>query len=122
MIIGIGTDIIEVSRIHRLIDGYGDRFLDRIFTHAEISHCEQRSSPAASFAARWAAKEAFFKALGTGMRTPHSWHDIIILNDSLGKPMISLAGKSAHQLKNAACHVSLSHTEDYATAVVIIEN
>lgn len=122
MIFGIGTDIIEISRIRHLIDGYGVRFLNRIFTAAEISHCQQLSVPAASFAARWAAKEAFFKALGTGMRSPHSWHDIVILNDNLGKPLISLAGKSARQLKNASCHVSLSHSEEYATAVVIIEN
>ena len=121
MIFGIGTDIIQVERVKKSIETIPG-FTEKIFSPFEIDYCQTKKNKYEHFAARFAAKEAFFKALGTGMRTPHSWHDIIILNDTLGKPMISLAGKSAQQLKNAACHVSLSHTEDYATAVVIIEN
>lgn len=122
MIIGLGTDIVEIARIQRLLNRYGKRFLERIFTDEEIYYCRQRTKAAASFAARWAAKEAFFKALGTGMRPPYAWHDIAIINNQLGKPAVLLAGVSAQQLNSASCHVSLSHSQEYATAVVIIED
>lgn len=120
MIIGIGTDIIEIERVRRAVAGV--HFKDKVFTTNEQNYCESRGAQsAASYAARFAAKEAFFKSLGTGIFT--SLTEVEILNDELGKPQIFLYGKAKTFFENLRAEkifVSLSHCKDYATASVII--
>ena len=120
MIIGIGTDIIEIERVRRAVAG--EHFKDKVFTKNEQNYCESRGAQsAASYAARFAAKEAFFKSLGTGIFT--SLTEVEVLNDELGKPQIFLYGKAKTFFENLRAEkifVSLSHCKDYATAFVII--
>ena len=118
MIIGIGTDIIEIERVRRAVAG--EHFKDKVFTTNEQNYCESRGAQsAASYAARFAAKEAFFKAFGTGIFT--SLTEVEILNDAAGKPEIFLHGKaktfSEHVKK---IFVSVSHCREYATAFVTL--
>lgn len=122
MIIGIGFDIIEVARIRKAIEN--PRFLARVYTSDEIAYCNARGRQSSlSFAARFAAKEAVAKALGTGFRNA-ALHDVEIINDEMGKPMVRLT-ENLKKLANAkGCvrlHVSLSHTAAYAVAQVILE-
>jgi holo-[acyl-carrier protein] synthase len=123
MVFGIGTDIIEVVRIEReLMRGIG--FKEKIFSVREIEYCESKRFPAQNYAARFAAKEALFKALGTGWRNGQTFRDIEILGNALGNPEISLSGKTEefykqNNLKNI--QVSISHIKEYATAFVTIE-
>ena len=118
--IGIGTDIIEISRIRRAVEK--EHFKRRVFTDTEIKYCESRGkSFAASYAARFAAKEAFFKALGTGIIT---LLEVEVVNNSRGQPEIFLYGetKTLAQEKGVdKIFLSLSHSSEYATAVVAIE-
>ena len=122
MIIGIGTDIIEIERVRRAINNR--HFVERVYTIKEKNYCESRGrQAAASYAARFAGKEAFFKALGTGIIC--SLTDIEILNDDLGCPYVSLKGTTAKlfgDMKAKKIHISLSHSKDYAVATCIIEN
>jgi len=122
MILGIGTDIIEVARVKRAISKTA--FKAKVFSTREIEYCEAGKG-AESFAARFAAKEAFFKALGTGWRDGMGITEVEILNDDLGKPSIFLSGKAleAFEQKGAKhVHVSLSHIKDKAVAFVVIES
>lgn len=123
MIKGIGVDMVEIDRVRKLVDEDGG-FAERIFTAKEIAYCEGKFSKAQHYAARFTAKEAFFKALGTGFRDGMSWHDVEVENDSLGKPQLRLAAKALEQfrrrkLKQAV--LSLSHTREMAVACVVIE-
>ena len=122
MIIGIGTDIIEIERVKRAINNR--HFIERVYTVKEKIYCESRGlQAAASYAARFAGKEAFFKALGTGIIC--SLTDIEILNDDLGCPHVFLNGKAAEFVDNVKAkkiYISLSHSKDYAVATCIIEN
>lgn len=93
-----------------------------MFTAHEIEACMKRVTSNECFAARWAAKEAFFKALGSGLRDGLKWHDVEIQNDALGKPFFKLNGKAAELCEMLITHVSLTHTREYAQAFVIIEN
>jgi len=123
MIFGIGTDIIEVERIKKQISK-GNRFKEKIFTHNEIQYCESRKAKAQNYAARFAAKEAFFKAIGTGWRGGLSLKEIEIANNKLGKPEIVLFGKTkelTEQIKVTNIQVSLSHLKDLASAIVVLE-
>ena len=121
---GVGTDIIEVERMQkRLNEDPG--FIKSIFTEHEIDYCESQKFKAQNFAARFAAKEAFFKALGTGWRNGMTFREIEVKNDELGKPFIVLNGKAKEYFDKQALnhiHVSLSHTQQYALAMVLIEN
>ncbi len=122
MIIGIGTDIAETARIAKSIESKS--FKERVFSKSEISYCEKKTNPAESFAARFAAKEAFFKALGTGWRGGLAFNEVEIVNDELGKPSLNVFGKTAKIIseKNIkSMHVSLSHTKETAIAVVVLE-
>jgi holo-[acyl-carrier protein] synthase len=92
MIFGIGIDTIEVHRIERVISEYGDQFLNRIFTEAEIGYCQSRKFSAEHFAARFAAKEAFSKAIGTGIRRGFIWKEVEIGKEYSGKPVIKING------------------------------
>ncbi|MCD4654884.1 holo-ACP synthase [bacterium] len=125
MVIGLGTDMIEVERIHKLISK-GNDYLKGIFTSNEIDYCRSKHFPDQHFAGRFAAKEAFLKALGTGWRDGIRFADIEISNDSLGKPVLKVTGKAREKLENFATpmyhtHLSLAHLKSFATATVIIE-
>ena len=111
MIKGLGTDIIELDRIRKAIDRHGQSFLDRIFTPKEQKYCNTFNDPIPHLAARFAAKEAVVKALGTGLRNGLSWTDIEIVSDNLGKPAAIVRGEEIM--------LSISHGRDYATAVAI---
>ena len=123
MIFGIGTDIIEVARVKRELEkDLG--FKEKIFSAKEIEYCDSKRFFEQNYAARFAAKEAFFKAMGTGWRGGQEFRDIEVVGDDLGKPEITLSGKTKEyfedrELKNI--HVSISHIKDYAVAFVIIE-
>jgi holo-[acyl-carrier protein] synthase len=116
----IGIDMIETARVAQSIHRYGERFLKRVYTEQELAYCGQR---VASLAARWAAKEAAAKALGTGIGMV-SWREIEIVNDENQRPALQLHGTAASlaaQLGLSRFAVSLSHTKDHAIAVVVGE-
>lgn len=123
MIVGIGCDIIEIERIARAIKS--ESFIWRVFTAEEAAYCQRRGQQAAaSFAARFAAKEAVLKALGTGLREG-SLQEIAVDNDGLGKPLVQLSGHFAmlaKQLGVKNIQISLSHSRELATAYVIMED
>lgn len=123
MIKGIGTDIIEVERVKKaVLDDNG--FIERLFSNDEIDYCNSKSKREIHFAARFAAKEAFFKALGTGWRDGMKWEEISVKNDKLGKPEVELQGKTLDifRKKNMEkINLSISHTKLYAVAFVVIE-
>lgn len=124
MIVSIGIDIIEVYRIRETLERT-PRFAERVFTEREKSYCEAKGAAAAqSFAARFAAKEAFLKALKTGWRGKITWHDIEVLNDEQGVPRLEITGEAQKILENLGAnkmHLSMSHTTEHATAQVILE-
>ena len=123
MIVGIGCDIIEIERIARAIKR--ESFIQRVFTAKEAAYCQSRGQQAAaSFAARFAAKEAVLKALGTGLREG-SLQEIAVANDAVGKPLVQLSGHFAalsRQLGVKNIQISLSHSRDFAVAYVIMED
>ena len=119
MIIGIGTDIITISRIARLMDRYGDIFLARVFTPEE----RRPNAPAAHYAKRFAAKEALLKAIGTGLRSGMSWQDMTVTKTPLGQPFLTVTGGVAKALPpGARLHLSLSDDGDLAMAFVVVED
>lgn len=122
MIVGLGTDIVEVERISRMIADHGDHFLERVFTAGEIAHCRPRREADEHFAGRWAAKEAVMKALGTGFTQDVGWVDIEIQNRPSGQPVIVLHGPTrayADRLGVGEILITLSHTRTVATATAI---
>lgn len=122
MIFGIGTDMIEVARVREKVKK--EDFKKRLFSEREIALCESKGRPAESFAARFAGKEAFLKALGTGWDGQTTFTDIEILNNEMGKPELILSGRTKvyfDKLKLGKIHVTLSHLKDLAMAVVLIE-
>ena len=124
MIFGIGTDIVAVERFQRFLDSGNVALIERIFTSAEIARCNVIKDTASCFAARFAAKEAFLKALGTGLRAGISWHDMDVFNNELGKPELLLSGKAAEQFtlnSLSRIHLSLSHDGGNAIAMVVLE-
>ena len=123
MIHGMGTDILETKRMAKLV-ARGRPYLETIFTEEEIDYCESKARPSEHYAARYAAKEAVLKALGTGWRDGLAFSDIEIRNDELGKPQVFLHGKvkefcDRQQIRQTL--VSLSHIKDIAIAVAILE-
>ena len=124
MIVSIGIDIVEVYRISETIQRT-PRFVERVFTVKERAYCESKGAASAqSFAARFAAKEAFLKALKTGWRGKITWQDMEILNDALGVPNLEIKGEAFVLLENLGAnkiHLSMSHTTDHAVAQVILE-
>ena len=120
MNIDVGIDIIEIERIRDVIERLGDKFLKRIFTEHEITTCKSRSAKMMQcFAARFAAKEAFMKSVGLGMNGLN-FKMIEVQNLESGKPLLKLYGKAAEVVKGKIVKVSLSHTENYAVAIVIV--
>lgn len=123
-ILGIGLDAIETARIDKLISSKGESFSLRVFTEAEIAYCESKKNRSQHYAARFAAKEAFMKALGTGKQLGISWREIEVDNDELGKPGIRLSGRAleiAQKKGITAIHLSLTHLKEMAIAVVVLE-
>ena len=125
MIVGMGIDIAEVSRIREVIESQKDRFLHRVYTENEIAYCEQFRNKYERYAGRFAAKEAAMKALGTGWSRGVRWVDVEVVRQRGGRPTISLQGEArkiadALGIKNIA--LSITHTADQAMAHVIFEN
>ena len=128
MIIGLGSDLIDIRRVEKSIERFGDRFLDRIFTDVERAKSDRRAQRAASYAKRFAAKEACAKALGTGLRRGVFWRDMGVVNLPGGKPTLKLTGGALRRLHEItpAGHtavIELTITDDFplAQAIVIIQ-
>jgi len=120
---GLGLDLARISRVEEAWRRHGARFLERCFTPAESAACLKRPRPAQALAARFAAKEAFAKAAGLGMRGL-GWTEIEVTSDALGKPGLKLHGRALAWARIhgvTACHLSLSDDGDYAAAVVVLE-
>jgi holo-[acyl-carrier protein] synthase len=125
MILGTGIDIIEVERIRTSFEKFGERFVNRILHPAEIAYCLSHKNPAPFIAARFAAKEAISKAFGTGIGAALGWHDMEICRKESGEPYVVLRGKGKELLekRNArAVLISLSHTQNYAAVVAVLES
>lgn len=123
MIIGVGTDIIDVARMDKVLKN-NPRFVEKVFTTGEIAYCEARAHKAQSYAARFAAKEAVMKALGTGWDKGVAWHDIDIQHDAEGRPGVRLSGVTATLYAEKGMrriHLSLSHEKGFAIAFAIAE-
>jgi holo-[acyl-carrier protein] synthase len=127
MILGLGNDIIDIRRIEKAIERYGDRFLDRIFTPIERAKSDRRAARAASYAKRFAAKEACAKALGTGMSQGVFWRDMGVVNLASGRPTVALTGGALARLVAITpigfeARIDLTITDDFplAQAIVII--
>ncbi len=122
MVVGVGIDIIEVSRIQSVAERFGDRFLQRILRPSEIAYCQSFRHPAPHFAARFAAKEAISKAFGTGIGAALGWQDMEVARRESGQPYLVLHDGGATLLASrggGTIHLSLSHTETYASAVAV---
>ena len=123
LIVGCGIDLVEIKRIEKIIKRWGESFTKKIFTSQERVYCENQNNKYQSYAARFAAKEAFLKALGLGMRGV-SWKEMEVENNQLGKPTIMTSGKLKPIIsKNKVdkIYLTISHTKDYAIAEVILE-
>ena len=119
MLIGTGIDIIRISRLRQTLHRFGDRFLQRVFTPGERAYCARKRDAVPSLAARFAAKEAVFKAVG-GTRRP-AWRDIEVYNEPTGKPGIRLLGRMAHHQDRVRTALALSHDGDLAVASLVVE-
>jgi holo-[acyl-carrier protein] synthase len=125
MIVGTGVDIVETSRIEEALDRHGERFARRLYTPREIEYCERFRNRAERYAARFAAKEAAFKALGTGWREGVRWLDVEVTHLPSGKPELLLTGRAeqlARDLGVAHMALSISHSDRYVVAQVIFES
>jgi len=127
MILGLGNDLIDIRRIEKIIEKYGDRFIERIFTEIEREKSERRAGRIASYAKRFAAKEACSKALGTGFAQGVYWRDMGVVNLPSGKPTIALEGRAKEHLEamvpnGSMARIDLTITDDFplAQAIVII--
>jgi holo-[acyl-carrier protein] synthase len=124
MIVGIGIDLVEIARFQAALDRGGERLVRRVFTVGERAACEPKAKPALHFAARFAAKEAAFKALGTGWSGGIAWTDAEVVSDEGGRPSLVLSGRAAlvaARLGVARAHLSLTHTDSAAGACVVLE-
>ena len=121
MVIGIGIDIIEIERIKNSIDNYGDSFLDKIYTKNELDYCLAKHNKYQHLAARFAAKEAIYKALATGWEKDATWKSIEITNEPNGLPVVTFFGKLKEFIADDKdIKISLSHSDNYVTCVAII--
>jgi holo-[acyl-carrier protein] synthase len=124
MIVGIGIDVVQNDRLRQSIEKFGARFLNRIYTEAEQEYCKKCSDPGIHFAARFAAKEAAFKALGTGWAQGVKWKDVEVDRLASGKPELRLHGEALSHAQSLAAtrfHVSLTHDQLVSAAVVLLE-
>jgi holo-[acyl-carrier protein] synthase len=124
MIIGIGMDLIETSRVRDSIARFGDKFVERVFTPAEQEYCRGKKDPAPHYAARFTAKEACAKALGCGIANGVKWLDMEVARDAAGQPTMELSGHARELAASMAVErvlVTMTHAKDHAAAVVIME-
>ncbi len=124
VIIGIGIDTVEIQRFRAVLDRQKDRFVDRVFTAGEKEYCRGHRDPVPHFAARFAAKEALFKALGTGWAKGVTWLDVEVRKEKGGAPFLALTGEARRlsvSLGSRKSHLSLSHTDESAVAMVVLE-
>jgi holo-[acyl-carrier protein] synthase len=124
MIYGVGIDLVNIPRMAGVIARWGDRFTERVFSPHEIEACTRRARPASAYAIRFAAKEAFSKAMGMGMKGGLSWREIEVFNDPKGKPGLRIHGRSLDICVKKGIgpiHLSLSDEGDYGSAVVVLE-
>ncbi|PID36403.1 MAG: holo-ACP synthase [Rhodobacterales bacterium] len=128
MILGIGTDLANIERIQGVLDRFGDRFRQRVFSEAELQKAARRKDEAGTLAKRWAAKEACSKALGTGLAMGISWRDMAVSNLRSGQPVMTLSGWAEERLAKmtppgheAVIHVTLTDDTPWAQAFVVIE-
>lgn len=125
MIVGCGIDLIEIERITEAMDRYGERFCNRVYLPEEVAYCRRKRNSAESFAARFAAKEAAAKALGTGIQSGVGFREIEVIRESSGKPSLRFHGRASEIAKMlGASHsvLSLTHTRTHAMAQVILAN
>jgi holo-[acyl-carrier protein] synthase len=115
-----GVDIIEVGRVKKVIDRWGERFLKRVFTPWEIAYCQEKKLPHFSFAARFAAKEATLKAIGRGLSGGVRWTSIEVVADRSGSPSIRLGQKIQRWIGEKEIKISMSHTKEHAIAVALL--
>jgi holo-[acyl-carrier protein] synthase len=124
MVLGTGLDLVNNSRFQQFVERRGERGLRRLFTDGELEYCLTHADPTPSLAARFAAKEAFFKALGTGMGAGGIWRDVEVVRLASGRPRLMLHGRAAataHELQVRTIHLSLTHTRQTAAAFVVLE-
>ena len=124
MIYGVGTDLIDIRRVERALERFGERFAQRILCEPELKRFRAHKKPVAYLAKRFAAKEAFTKALGTGIHAPANWHGVWVVNLKSGKPQLEFSGElkkllKARQIRHA--HLSLTDEREMAAATVILE-
>ncbi|MGH8737944.1 MAG: holo-ACP synthase [Burkholderiales bacterium] len=125
MIYGVGTDMVEIARVHRALTRYGERFALRILCPPEMTRFRVHRQPVAYLAKRFAAKEAFTKALGTGIHAPANWHGVWVVNLRSGQPMLEFTPALAALMERhgvGRCHLSLSDERAFASATVILES
>jgi holo-[acyl-carrier protein] synthase len=126
MVLGIGTDLMETKRVQDSIDRYGERFLQRVYTAGEIAYCRRKKmNSAESFAARFAAKEAGAKALGTGISRGVNWKEFEVRREESGRPTLHLSGRAAELAEAMGVRrvqLSLTHSREFAMAVVVVED
>jgi holo-[acyl-carrier protein] synthase len=125
MIVGTGIDLVEIERIEQTVDRYGERFLNRVYTSAEQAYCQRKKRSAESLAARFAAKEAGAKALGTGISFGVSWLEIEVVREARGRPTLQFHGRAAEiaaRLGVVRAALSITHTSDTAMASVVLED
>jgi holo-[acyl-carrier protein] synthase len=128
MIVGIGTDLADIRRIENTLNRFGERFVNRVFTDTERAKSDKRKERAASYAKRWAAKEACSKALGSGLRMGVAWKEMGVVNLPSGQPTMALTGGAAERMAGlipagheARIHVTITDDYPYAQAFVVIE-
>lgn len=123
MVLGVGIDIIEIDRIKESIDKYGDQFLNKVFTKKEIEYSVSKSNKYQHFAARFAAKEAIYKALSSDTNKVYSWQDVEIYNEVNGLPKVKLFGSLKDYLnEDKELKISMSHSQNYVTCVAILHS
>ncbi len=124
MICGIGIDLIENDRLEKIIEKWGIKFLNRVFSSGEIQYCGKHVQSSIHYGARFAAKESFLKALGIGLGRGVKLSDIEVVHDKNGEPVLKLCGEAKVQIETreiTKIHLSMTHTKKYATAVVLLE-
>lgn len=125
MVLGLGSDLIEIARIEQSIQRFGARFLERVYTPAEIAYCQAKKQAAESFAARFAAKEAGAKALGTGISYGISWPEIEVVREATGRPVLQWSGRALERVREMGVRrtsLTLTHAREMALAIVVVED